>query len=115
MARFPLKESDVIALSQALVSGLTANAAIYPAPPVLPAALATLEFSEPLMVFASSIACKTMNRDLHKSAIIKMTRQAGGLFYNRSSQAIIASISFFSIPSMATVLFFDLWPRTMVT
>jgi hypothetical protein len=42
MARFPLKEAEVIALSQAMVSGLTANAAIYPAPPVLPAALTTL-------------------------------------------------------------------------
>jgi len=31
-----------IALSQAMVSGLTANAAIYPLPPVLPADLTTL-------------------------------------------------------------------------
>ena len=30
MARFPLKESDVIALSQAMVAGLTANAVILP-------------------------------------------------------------------------------------
>jgi len=42
MARFPKAESEVIALSQAMVSGLTANAATYPAPPVLPAALTTL-------------------------------------------------------------------------
>ena len=42
MARFPLKEPDVVALAQAMVSGLTANAALYPAPPVLPAALTTL-------------------------------------------------------------------------
>jgi hypothetical protein len=42
MARFPRTEPEVIALSQALVSGLTANAATYPAPPVLPAALTTL-------------------------------------------------------------------------
>jgi hypothetical protein len=42
MARFPLKESEVIALSQAMVSGLIGNAVLYPAPPVLPAALTTL-------------------------------------------------------------------------
>jgi len=42
MARFPLKEPDVVALAQAMVSGLTGNAALYPAPPVLPAALTTL-------------------------------------------------------------------------
>ena len=42
MARFPRTEPEVIALSQAMVSGLTANAATYPAPPLLPAALTTL-------------------------------------------------------------------------
>jgi len=42
MARFPLKEAEVIALAQSMVSGLTANAVLYPAPPVLPAALTTL-------------------------------------------------------------------------
>jgi hypothetical protein len=42
MARFPLKEAEVIALSQAMVSGLTGNAALYPSPPVLPAGLTTL-------------------------------------------------------------------------
>ena len=42
MARFPLKEAEVMALAQAMVSGLTANAVLYPAPPVLPAALTTL-------------------------------------------------------------------------
>ncbi len=42
MARFPRTEPEVIALAQAMVSGLTSNAAIYPAPPVLPAALTTL-------------------------------------------------------------------------
>jgi hypothetical protein len=42
MARFPRTEPELIALSQALASGLTANAALYPAPPVLPADLTTL-------------------------------------------------------------------------
>jgi len=42
MARFPRTEPEVIALSQAMVAGLTANAVLYPAPPVLPAALTTL-------------------------------------------------------------------------
>ena len=36
MARFPLKESEVLELSQLMVSGFNANLAIYPAPPVLP-------------------------------------------------------------------------------
>jgi len=42
MARFPKAEAEIVALSQAMVSGLTANAVLYPAPPVLPAALTTL-------------------------------------------------------------------------
>jgi hypothetical protein len=42
MARFPKAEAEIVALSQAMVSGLTANVVIYPAPPVLPAALTTL-------------------------------------------------------------------------
>ena len=39
MARFPSKEAEVIALAQAMAAGLSANAGIYTAPPVLPAAL----------------------------------------------------------------------------
>ena len=42
MARFPKAEAEIVALSQAMVSGLTANAVLYPSPPVLPAALTTL-------------------------------------------------------------------------
>jgi len=42
MARFPRTEAEVIALAQSMVSGLTANAAIYPAPPVAPLDLSAL-------------------------------------------------------------------------
>jgi hypothetical protein len=42
MARFPRTEAEVIALAQSVVSGLNANAAICPAPPVAPADLTTL-------------------------------------------------------------------------
>ena len=42
MARFPRTEAEVVALAQAMKGGLTDNAAIYPAPPVLPADLTTL-------------------------------------------------------------------------
>ena len=42
MARFPITEADVLALAQAMGSGLAANAAVYPAPPVLPAGLTLL-------------------------------------------------------------------------
>jgi len=42
MARFPRTEAEVIALAQSLASGLTDNAAIYPAPPVVPLDLTTL-------------------------------------------------------------------------
>jgi len=42
MARFPRTEAEVVALAQAMRSGLTDNAAIYPAPPVLPVDLTTL-------------------------------------------------------------------------
>ena len=42
MARFPRTEAEVIALAQSMVSGLTANAAIYPAPPVAPLDLGAL-------------------------------------------------------------------------
>jgi len=39
MARFPITEAEILALAQALKSGLAANVAVYPAPPVAPAAL----------------------------------------------------------------------------
>ena len=42
MARFPRTEPEVVALAQTMATGLTANVAIYAAPPVLPAALTTL-------------------------------------------------------------------------
>ncbi len=42
MARFPRTEAEVVALAQAMVSGLTDNAVTYPAPPVLPAGLTAL-------------------------------------------------------------------------
>jgi len=41
MARFPSKEAEVFALSQEMLSGLSANAAVYPSPPVTVAELAT--------------------------------------------------------------------------
>ena len=34
MAQFPKKESEIAELSLEMISGLAANAAIYPAPPV---------------------------------------------------------------------------------
>jgi hypothetical protein len=34
MARFPSTEADVVALAEAMETGLAANVAIYPAPPV---------------------------------------------------------------------------------
>jgi len=39
MARFPKAEAEIVALADAMVSGLAANAAVYPAPPVEPADL----------------------------------------------------------------------------
>jgi hypothetical protein len=42
MARFPKAEADIAALALAMVSGLTDNAAIYPAPPTVPADLTVL-------------------------------------------------------------------------
>jgi hypothetical protein len=41
MARFSIKESEIVVLGQDIAAGLTANAAVYPAPPVAPAALQT--------------------------------------------------------------------------
>jgi len=40
--RFPRTEAEVVALAQAMKSGLTYNVAIYPAPPVLPVDLTAL-------------------------------------------------------------------------
>ena len=34
MARFPRTEPEIVALAEAMITGLTANAALYPAPPV---------------------------------------------------------------------------------
>lgn len=42
MARFPRSEAESVALAEAMVSGLTDNVAIYPAPPVAPLDLTTL-------------------------------------------------------------------------
>jgi len=42
MARFPKTEAEVVALAQAIASGLADNAAVYPAPPVLPADVTAL-------------------------------------------------------------------------
>ncbi|GAH86748.1 unnamed protein product [marine sediment metagenome] len=42
MARFPRTEAEIVALAQAMASGLTDNAATYPAPPVAPADLTAL-------------------------------------------------------------------------
>jgi hypothetical protein len=39
MARFPIREAEIRALAQSIIAGLTANAAVFPAPPVTPAAL----------------------------------------------------------------------------
>ncbi len=36
MARFPSKEAEVLVLAQELTTGLTANAATFPSPPVVP-------------------------------------------------------------------------------
>jgi len=41
MARFPLKEAEVVALAEAMIMGLTDNVAVYPAPPVSVADLTT--------------------------------------------------------------------------
>ena len=42
MARFPKSEAEIVALAEAMESGLADNAAVYPAPPVLPADLTAL-------------------------------------------------------------------------
>lgn len=42
MARFPRTEAEIVALAQAMASGLTDSAATYPAPPVAPADLTAL-------------------------------------------------------------------------
>lgn len=42
MARFPRSQAEIQALAQNLITGLTANAADFPAPPVAPADLQTL-------------------------------------------------------------------------
>lgn len=42
MARFPRTEAEITALAQSMITGLTANAADFPAPPVPPADLQTL-------------------------------------------------------------------------
>ena len=42
MARFPKAEAEIVALGQAMESGLADNAAVYPAPPVVPVDLMAL-------------------------------------------------------------------------
>ena len=45
MARFPIKESEVVVLAQEMATGLAANIAIYPAPPI-PTPVFTIRTSE---------------------------------------------------------------------
>ena len=42
MARFPIKEAEILALAQTMTTGLTNNAAVYTAPPVTPLDLSLL-------------------------------------------------------------------------
>ena len=42
MARFPRTEPEIVALAEAMITGLTDNVAIYPAPPTALADLTTL-------------------------------------------------------------------------
>ena len=42
MARFPIAESEIMALAEAMTAGLMANGGTYPAPPVIGPAFATL-------------------------------------------------------------------------
>ena len=39
MAQFPIRETEILGLGSSLITGLTNNAALYPAPPVTPADL----------------------------------------------------------------------------
>ncbi len=39
MARFPIREAEIVALARGIGAGLADHAAVYPAPPVAPAAL----------------------------------------------------------------------------
>ena len=57
MARFPSKEADVFALAQEMMSGLAANAAVYPSPPVTVAEVATA-FSAYLTAKNAAIAAQ---------------------------------------------------------
>jgi hypothetical protein len=43
MARFPLKEAEIVALAEAMITGLTDNAVLYPAPPVIVPDLTSLK------------------------------------------------------------------------
>lgn len=42
MATFPRTESEIVVLAEEMIAGLTANTAIYPAPPMDPAGLASV-------------------------------------------------------------------------
>lgn len=41
MAQLPIRETEILGLGESIITGLTNNAAIYPAPPVIPADLQT--------------------------------------------------------------------------
>jgi len=41
MAQFPIRETEILGLGESIITGLTNNAGIYPAPPVIPADLQT--------------------------------------------------------------------------
>jgi len=57
MARFPLKEAEIVVLAEAMITGFTANVAIYPAPPVTALALTTAK-NDYISAINAAIAAK---------------------------------------------------------
>jgi hypothetical protein len=59
MARFPTREGDIKTLAQNIVTGLTANPAVFPAPPITPAALQAL-LNSTITVDAEAVAARAL-------------------------------------------------------
>lgn len=79
MRKFPIKESEIIALAQTIAAGLAANTTTFPTPPVTVAVL-NAHIADYLMsrdaVIAAEAALKTMHadKDVHLSELTVMMK-----------------------------------------
>jgi hypothetical protein len=112
MARFPKSEAEVLALGQSMATGLAANAAVYPSPPVsvadLGAALSAVLTGDrpgihPLTMHDSSYVDDTRDPGCELPQFQHIPRNKRAWFTGRLIRLIQARLTFSSAVSPALV------------